>query len=151
MGITNSVMQTGETASNLDLAIGLTRRQKIVIKKSWSLMLSNQKRNPVALLVLLFARYPAQQDYFQLFRSARLEDLRASPVLRAHGMVAMVTIGSFVDKLGDTEGLVGLVQKMAANHLRRGVPVQSSEVMLMLISFYRRILNCASTIRIMQF
>ncbi|XP_041349239.1 globin-like [Gigantopelta aegis] len=139
MGITNSVIQTlgyGEADSNLDLATGMTRRQKNLVKKSWVLMRSHQKENGVALFVLLFTRYPHQQDYFQLFRCARLEDLEVSPAMRAHGTTVMATIGSFVDNLDDAECLVDLVQKMAKNHLGRGIPITSFEYLRSLFSYF---------------
>ena len=133
MGITDSVIKTlgfGEVDGNfdLDIATGLTRCQKNVIKKSWILLRSKQKENGIALFVMLFARYPGQRKYFRLFSSTRREDLEMSAVMRAHGTTVMATIGLFVDSLEDAPCFSGLVQKMAKNHVRRGIPVEHFQV-----------------------
>lgn len=133
MGIFSSIYEywTGTTANDnvVDPGTGLTVRQKRLIADSWVLLGSrkDQKRFGVNFFIQLFKAYPYQKDLFPLFKNKTLDELEMSPIMRAHATTVMYQIGSFVDNLDDVECLVGLVQKVARNHIARDIGVQEFE------------------------
>ncbi|XP_071082593.1 globin-like [Haliotis cracherodii] len=147
----------GDTATNnnvdsddsvVDPATGLTLRQKNLIMDSWEIIGSRQmqKKNGVNFFLELFKAYPDQQEFFPLFRDKSQEELATSSKMRAHATTVMYQIGSFVGNLDDPECLVALVEKVARNHLNRGITIKEfEELRIMFSPFLKKYLGDEAT------
>lgn len=106
-----------------DPATGLTPKEKEAIRASWALLAQKPdiKEHGVEFFVLLFKEYPYMQPSFDAFKGMDAATLRKDRTMYSHSLTVMYTIGNLVDNLDDVDELVLLVNKIAHNHLARGI------------------------------
>ncbi|XP_067684142.1 globin-like [Haliotis asinina] len=153
MGDTKTNNVVADDDSVVNPATGLTLRQKNLIIQSWEIIgsLQTQKKNGVQLFMDLFTAYPNQQEFFPLFHDKSLEELASSSKMRAHATTVMYQIGSFVDNLDDPECLVALIEKVANNHLKRGIRMKEfEELRTMFIPFLKKSLGAEATTAVLE-
>lgn len=127
MGIVASIYSTLFEGSVVDdgtpdPATGLTPKEKDAIRASWALLAkSDLKQHGVEFFVMLFQEHPYMQPSFDAFKGMDAATLRKDKTMFSHSLTVMYTIGSLVDNLDNVEQLVLLVNKIAHNHLARGV------------------------------
>lgn len=63
-----------------------------------------------------------------VFKGKSPSEVRNSPKLRAHATSVFYVLTSYVENVDDPETLVGLIQKIAASHIGRGITVKEFEV-----------------------
>ncbi|XP_031354825.1 globin isoform X2 [Photinus pyralis] len=107
-----------------DPETGLTRKEKHLVERSWNLVKTNLKANGMELFLLLFKECPEAQNYFP-FRDIPLDELPNNGKFKAHAVTVMYSIGSIVDNLNENDVLIGLLQKNAESHSKRGIPEEA--------------------------
>ncbi|XP_050514572.1 cytoglobin-1 [Diabrotica virgifera virgifera] len=111
---------TGRT-DDADSTTGLTSRDRYLLKSSWAGVMKNPTDNGVALLLLMFKKFPETKTVFP-FKDIPNEELANNVRFRAHCNSVVYAITSMVDAIDDPSLLVGILEKVGRDHKRRSIP-----------------------------
>jgi len=109
-------------------ATGVTGRQRVAVQASWRLVAPDAKRHGIAIFIRLFKKHPETQLVFKSFKGQQPESLADNKRLAAHATTVMASVATLVDNLDDIDTLLELLNKVAENHKRRGLPIQYFEM-----------------------
>ncbi|CAG0894154.1 unnamed protein product [Darwinula stevensoni] len=115
-GIQSTSEVEGDVDADAPDALGLTARNKAIIRNSFKLLQPNLKGHGHAFFCHLFDTYPEYQDLFVAVRGVPPEELKTSKKLAAHGLLFMTAVDAVVANMEEQEILEELMRKMAARH-----------------------------------
>lgn len=134
-----------------DEALGLTLRDKDLVRKSWEMILKKGVRPmgislfkmyvniifllwiellTIALIICyrFFELHPHNQLYFATFKDVPIEQLQDNKMLRSHSSNVMHSLTGVIGLLDDPEALVENLLKMGSNHNPRNISKQAFDV-----------------------
>ncbi|XP_015789638.1 globin [Tetranychus urticae] len=93
-----------------------------VIQSIWSSVMKDANTHGMNFFLKFFRENPTFQERFASLRNLKTEEeMKASKRLKAHAASVFHAITALVDNLDDLECVSDMLEKIAANHLRRKV------------------------------
>ncbi|KOC64471.1 Globin [Habropoda laboriosa] len=104
----------------VDLKVGLTGREKRLVRESWSVLRVQSVNTGVAIMTSYFQQYPQYQKVFPAFKDVPLDELAASKKFQAHCQNIVSTLSNAIDALNDVDLMEAILHTAGERHGRRG-------------------------------
>nr|XP_023030514.1 neuroglobin-like [Leptinotarsa decemlineata] len=126
MGLIMSLLgyrNTGRT-DDPDPQLGLTSRDKYLLKNSWETVMKDSTGNGVKFFMRLFEIQPKYHQAFP-FRNISRNDLPSNKKFQAHCNSVMYSIGSLIGVMEDSAVFSSLAERIGIAHASRGVDIDA--------------------------
>ncbi|XP_053975240.1 cytoglobin-1-like [Hylaeus anthracinus] len=104
----------------LDPNVGLTGKEKRLVRETWNTIYANSVNTGVAIMSSYFKQYPQYHKVFPAFKDIPLDELSANMKFKAHCQFIMSTLSNAFNALDDIALMETILQSTGQKHGRRG-------------------------------
>ncbi|XP_076636745.1 globin-like [Colletes latitarsis] len=103
-----------------DPDVGLTRKEKRLVKETWNILNADSINTGVAIMSSYFKQYPQYQKVFPAFKDIPVDELPTNNTFKAHCQFIIATLNNAFCALDDICLMNAVLHSTGQRHGRRG-------------------------------